>query len=532
MVAAVVAPLLFLVVLEGGVRPLWGPIEYPLPGLDEAARYLYFSMPERFSPLFELQQDEDGPHLHTRDELHTGSPWFVRDQRFPARRGPDAIRVAFLGGSSVQGWPWREDGVVFPERVGRALEARHPGLRVDVINAGVGTYSSFQLVEMAWQLTALSPDVVVIYAGHNDRGYYFFGQQFLDQALTGGLPRQGPTALLNRLHFYRGARLLRDRWLGREAGEELGAVEPFVPEDAHDAMVGVDPELFIERTRLAERYLPRILAANLGEAIDLLGDGPQVVLALPASNLRDFPPHFSLHGRPLDDDERLRFDQLLEEAGALMEEGHVGPRRMPQIEGDGGGMQAGRSWRPLVDPEAPPFGSSEAIEACAAPLEALDRALAIDDGYALAWYLRGSCLLHSDPAEGRRSLERARDLSPAMAPWQRAGSDLVRAIAEVGRERSLPVVNLPAALSADAELGIPDGTLFVDNLHLSVRGHRVAAEAIAAELSELPVVRDGPPADRQADPEPWETVNRMEVRRITPRWGLGVQVPALEPEGR
>lgn len=525
---ALLAPLVFLLALEGAVRVFWGPIEYPLPGLDEAARYLYFTMPERFSPLFELRQDEDGPHLATREELHTGSPWFVREQRFPARRAPNAIRVAFLGGSSVQGWPWRADGVVFPELVGQALEERYPELEVDVINAGVGTYSSFQLVEVAWQLTALKPDVVVIYAGHNDRGYYFFGQEFLDGILTDGLPRRGLVGHLNRLHFYRGARMLRDRWFGRPSSPVLDrAVQPFLPQDAHDSMVGVDDELFLERVRLGERYLPRILASNLAEAIDLFSDGTEVVLALPTSNLRDFPPHFSIFGEPLDEPDRRRFEELLTQAAERMDDENVEPRVMPSIWGDGSRMHAWRDYPLVVDPDAPALGSPEARRACEEPLALLRQALAVDDGHALAWYLVGTCLIHSDPDAARLALVRARDLSPAMAPNQRAGSDLVEAMAALGRERGLPVVDLPRAFADAAELGVPDGTLFIDNLHFSVRGHQVAAGALVDALAELPIVRDGPPASRPVDPEPAETVLQMEVRRITAAWGLGLPAPGL-----
>ena len=99
------------------------------PGVDEAAHYLHFTLPERFNPLFELRQDDDGPYMHTRPELYEGAGYFVKDQRFPAQRDSGALRVAFLGGSSVQGWPWREDGVVFPELVGEELRERFPGFR-------------------------------------------------------------------------------------------------------------------------------------------------------------------------------------------------------------------------------------------------------------------------------------------------------------------------------------------------------------------------------------------------------------------
>jgi hypothetical protein len=296
-------------------------------------------------------------------------------------------------------------------------------------------------------------------------------------------------------------------------------------------MLGVDPELFIERVRQGERYQPRILAANLSQIVDLLGDQTAVVLALPTSNLRDFPPHFSMFAAPLELADRLRLEELVIQAGERMDDEHVEPRRTAPIWGDGSRMHAWRDYPLVVDPEAPPLGSPAAKVACEEPLALLDQALAIDDGYALGWYLRGTCLLHHDVREARRALVRARDLSPAMAPHQRAGTPLVDAISAFGLERGLPVVDLPAAFTARTELGITDGSLFVDNLHFSVLGHQAAAGAIADALDQLPVVRDGPPPDRAPDPEPAETVTQMELRRITSGWGLGLDAPPLSAAG-
>jgi lysophospholipase L1-like esterase len=272
--------LAFLALLEGVVTALWGPVYYPLLGLDEAAHYLHFTLPERFNPLFEMRQDEDGPHLHTVPELYSGEGYFVKKQRFPAQRDGTALRIAFMGGSSVQGWPWLEDGVVFPELVGAGLEERFAGRRFDIINAGVGSYSSFQLVDVAWQLEAYRPDIVVIYAGHNDQGYYFFNRSFLDHAASGGGGRTSLTRFLNRFNFYQQGRRLRDRMtasgdasppLKTAAGSrhDSAAARPeaivpetaFIPQDEQIAEIG--EQRYIEWVRIQQDYLPQIFEANL-----------------------------------------------------------------------------------------------------------------------------------------------------------------------------------------------------------------------------------------------------------------------------
>ena len=139
-------------------------------------------------------------------------------------------------------------------------------------------------------------------------------------------------------------------------------------------------------------------------------------------------------------------------------------------------------------------------------------------------------MLHTDPQAALRAFERARDLSPSMAPKQRAGSELIQAVHDLGEDLGIPVVDVHAAFTQTAELGIPDGYLFVDNLHFSQEGHRVAAEAIAVVLEDLPIVRDGPSESRPPDPSPEDLVEDLVRRSRNPKWGMDIQVPgANEP---
>jgi lysophospholipase L1-like esterase len=526
---AVVGPLVLLGLLELLVRLSAGPIEYPLPGLDQAAGYMHLTTPARFSPLFELRQDEDGPHVHSAAALYTGTPWFGREQRFPAHRTPDAVRVAFIGGSSVQGWPWQSSGIVFPELVAEILEERNPGLQVDWINAGVGTYSSFQIVEVAWQLSAFSPDVVVVYAGHNDRGYSAFNETFLDRAADHGRAghREGPRALLDRLHFYRWARMFR---ASRRPPQEVRIENPgrlFRAQDFRPSGETGGLRRFIERVETQEAYLPRVLASNLGQTLDMLGPETVPVLALPAGNLRDYPPYFSVFFEELERSERDRFHALVRAAAERMETAGVGPKSMSGILDDGFTLQPEAPWGPETDATRPAPGSSEAVAACVEPLRLLDEAAGISETYALAWFLRGTCLLHSRPDEAREALERASDLCPAPAPHQRASSAMVTAVAELARSRHLALVDVPAAFAEVSEHGIPGGDLFVDNVHFSESGHRVAAEAIADVLGELSVIRDGPPPTRPPDPPAVQTAALLVEREGSPRWGQDLPVPAV-----
>jgi len=530
--------LVFFALLEALVTAALGPVYYPLPGLDEAAHYLHFTLPERFNPLFELRRDEDGPHMHTVPDLYSGEGYFVKKQRFPAQRDEGALRIAFMGGSSVQGWPWREDGVVFPEVVGAELTQRYPGRRFDIINAGVGSYSSFQLVDVAWQLESYRPDIVVIYAGHNDQGYYFFNRAFLDQVATGGANDGSVSRFLNRFNFYQQGRKLRDRMITRDAPVETGrsdrpeAIVPdtaFIPQDERIAEVG--EQRYIEWVRIQQDYLPQIFEANLRAVVERLQSvGSQVVLVLPSSNLRDYPPAFSMFFSPISHGDEVRFMALIEEASGILDAEGLHQRSLAPIDGNGEFMVAAAPWGPLPIAGAPELGSSLARERCEVVLGLLNSAREISDSYALLHYLEGLCLLHTDPIAARAAFVRARELSPAMAPKQRAGAALGEAMEKVALDAGLPVVDLPDAFAAKSELGITDGQLFVDNLHFSVAGHRLAAGAISEVLAALPIVENGPGEDRAADPSPELLARTLAQRARDPQWGLDIHVPgANEP---
>lgn len=530
--------LVFLTLLEALVTVSLGPVYYPLPGLDEAAHYLHFTLPERFNPLFELQRDEDGPHMHTVPDLYSGEGYFVKKQRFPAQRDEGALRIAFMGGSSVQGWPWREDGVVFPELVGVELAERYPGRRFDIINAGVGSYSSFQLVDVAWQLESYRPDVVVIYAGHNDQGYYFFNRAFLDQVATGGAREGSLSRFLNRFNFYQQGRKFRDRLLTQEAPAAPGpsdrpeAIVPetaFIPQDQRIAEVGV--QRYIEWVRIQQDYLPQIFEANLRAVVERLrSSGSQVVLALPTSNLRDYPPAFSMFFSPINAGAEARFMELIEEVSGILDAEGLHQRSLAPIDGNGEFMVAADPWGPLPIAGAPELGSVLAKERCVEALSLLESARKISDTYALLHYLDGLCLLHTDPSSARAAFVRARELSPAMAPKQRAGAALGEAMRRVALDAGLPLVDLPAAFAAESDFGITDGQLFVDNLHFSVAGHRLAAGAISEVLSGLSLVAEGPSEDRALDPPPDVLEAALAQRAHDPQWGLDIHVPgANEP---
>lgn len=80
-------------------------------------------------------------------------------------RPPGRVRIFTLGDSNTLGWA-DEEGANWPAELGRLLRAE--GGDVEVINAGVWGYSSFQGRARLREVLELSPDLVLISFGSND----------------------------------------------------------------------------------------------------------------------------------------------------------------------------------------------------------------------------------------------------------------------------------------------------------------------------------------------------------------------------
>ena len=489
--------LALILVFEVGLRLL--PVSAPIVSLadDPDTRAFYFAMPRGLEQVFSLEADE-GVFRTASSLTRTDDPW-VQPQEFPARRGPDDLRIAFLGGSSLQGaaFPVEE---TFPALAAAALEARFPGRRMEVINLGSGHANTRQLGRIAAQLGPLRPDVLVIHAGHNDAGYVAFHEVLL----TASAARRAPLRrAAERSAIFRSVRRFREGRWGKTAdrgvfgperdtsqlGVEIPRSVPVLSESVfqirakrHDETT---PTRYAELVEEHERLLPALFERSLRELVRNARDqGMEVVLAKPASNLRDVAPGVGLHRRPQQVSRRSgkRFDALTRLARERMRRGLVAFSS------------------PLL-----PFGDPKAIAVCETVLPLVTQAMQISDSHAEPHFLLGTCLMHTDPAAAATSFRTARDLAPAHAPAHRAPSSIEAAIDRVAASAKVPVIDLPTALAAASESGVPGFDLFLDNVHLNGAGHRAAAAAVADALAELRCVKFGTP-DRPSDPSPAEFI--------------------------
>jgi lysophospholipase L1-like esterase len=91
---------------------------------------------------------------------------------------PDVLRIAILGGSTVEGRIEGNPAHTLPAKLRATLEDARAGsgLRLEVINAGVAGFDSGQeLIYLLTEIVHYAPDVIVVYNGWNDMVFRTYG---------------------------------------------------------------------------------------------------------------------------------------------------------------------------------------------------------------------------------------------------------------------------------------------------------------------------------------------------------------------
>ncbi|MBS0262689.1 MAG: SGNH/GDSL hydrolase family protein [Planctomycetes bacterium] len=88
-------------------------------------------------------------------------------QSFALPKPADTFRVVVVGESSVQGYPYPSE-LAFPRQLQLVLERQLSQKHVEVLNAGIVGISTTPLVDVVRQVLTSAPDLIVVYAGHNE----------------------------------------------------------------------------------------------------------------------------------------------------------------------------------------------------------------------------------------------------------------------------------------------------------------------------------------------------------------------------
>ncbi|RMH54392.1 MAG: tetratricopeptide repeat protein [Bacteroidetes bacterium] len=285
-VLMVLIPVLFFVLLEGGLRLVGYGDDYPL------------FIPAPDAPAYRYQNPE------------VARRYFVRQQNVPnslydfflAEKDTNTLRIVVQGGSSAAGYPYYRGGS-FSRMLEQRLLQTFPGRNVEVVNTAMAAVNSFTLLDLADEIIAIEPDAVLIYAGHNE----YYGVLGVGSAESLGTVRAVVNLYLRLQHLrlVQGLRALLAAAAGTLAGDER-------PRPGHTLMERMVREQSIPYgSPLYERGL-RQFQGNLRDLLARYRDaGIPVYIGTVASNERDHPPFISglAEGTPAD-----RWEALMQDA--------------------------------------------------------------------------------------------------------------------------------------------------------------------------------------------------------------------------
>ena len=182
-------PFLLLGVIEGGLR------------LFDYGHNLSLFITEEFNgkEYYVLNQEASSRYFSRVDFNPNISPDY-----FPVHKADTTYRIFCLGGSTTAGFPFKFGGAFAPYLRER-LRMMFPERSIEVINLGMTATNSFTVLDVAEDLFAYKPDLLIVYDGHNE----FYGALGIASNETLGSFRTLTRVYLKLVHL-KTFQLLRD----------------------------------------------------------------------------------------------------------------------------------------------------------------------------------------------------------------------------------------------------------------------------------------------------------------------------------
>ncbi|HIE95948.1 MAG TPA: SGNH/GDSL hydrolase family protein [Fuerstia sp.] len=427
-VLAVVLSIVPVAMLELGLRVL---------GIgDAAATDLHAGFGDS-ARLFEL---DEGQQLY---RTRLARQRFFVHQEFPAVKSKSDFRIFCLGGSTVQGRPYRPESA-FGQWLELQLNAADPSRSYQTINCGGLSYASYRLRPVLHEVLTYEPDLIILATGHNE---FLEDQTYADVKARSGL----------RIRLEKYAQSLRTVMLlrklaGREARQEP-TEDSSGPSDASSEGVEarLDDDAGYASYHRDEEWRHRVSDSFDDSVREMMrmcqASGVPVILVQLGANLRDCPPFKSEHRTGIDVADEQQWQTLFDNAAA----------------------------NALSDP--------------AAALLLYQQAAEIDDQFPLLNFRMARCQdrlgLFGD---ARRSYLMARDQD--ICPLRMPGNLSEKLIA-IARETQVPLIDANSSIADRSPQQIPGFDAFVDHVHPTIGGHQRMAQAIhfgsASGTTQTPV---------------------------------------------
>lgn len=419
-------------------------------------------------------------------QTHDGQPWmrtannklsYFNAQRFPKRKAANTTRIFCLGGSTTFGRPYN-DTTSFAGWLRELLPVADASNHWEVINAGGISYASYRVAAVMEELASYSPDLFIIYTGHNE---------YLEERTYSDLKNSSPVIrrLNSPLFQTRTFSVIHRSLTSLEASltkTPSNRSDRFTLPSEVDAILdhSAGPEAY-HRDNLRHPEVLKHFDFNLARMVRIARSvNASVIFVTPASNLKDFSPFKSEHRSDLGDEQRQQWFRLFEKGA------------QHQAQGD-------------LDQALSSFAAANRI----------------DNGQADLHYRIAKLLFAKEEfVAARAAFQRAIDTD--VCPL-RATSEIQRRIERTAISHRVPLVDFDSILK-DACLekhghGNPGSEYFLDHVHPTIETNRLLALAIIEAMRQAGSVKPDRPLQEEAIAEV--------SRRIESRIDADLQTRAL-----
>ena len=416
--AMVLLPVVFFLVLEGVLRAFEYGDDYQLfNSVPTVSGYLY-----------------QNPAVARRYFSNLARVPTGLGDAFRARKDTTEFRIFVQGGSSAAGYPYYAGGS-FSRMLEQRLQQTFPDRTVTVVNTGLAAVNSYTLLDFADEIIEQEPDVVLIYAGHNE----FYGALGVASAESLGQFRSVVNLFL-RLRKLRTVQALQSTLASGVSLFTDGAGAAQSDGTLMERMVGRQHVPY--GSTLYRRGLAQF-RGNLGALLARYRrQGIPVLVGTIASNERGHAPFISGLSRGTDEDH----------------------------------------WNVLYSSGAKQLEHGELDSA----LVAYDELVRVDSLSADAFFARAQTLDGLGRyAEARSSYISAKDRDELRF---RGSEDINAIIREEAASKSAVVVETQARLAVNAIDGIIGSDLMLEHLHPNIDGYFIIADAYYEALREEEMV--------------------------------------------
>ena len=374
-------------------------------------------------------------------------------QRFALNKDADTYRIFCVGGSTTYGRPY-SDTTSFCGWLRAMLPKADPTRKWEVINAGGVSYASYRAAMLMEELIDYKPDLFIIYSGQNE----FLEHRTYDKIIRMPKALRGIGAITSKTRIYTVLGNVVERFSTKTTSKSdkpadlLGEVDTILENSVGTEAYNRDHKL---QGQIFEHY-----RYNLMRMISIARSaGAKAILVRPASKLRNCSPFKSQHRDGLSGSDLKKWQMLFDSANKAYVSGR---------------------WNDA--------------------LEAINKALTIDDQYADLCYLNGRALWQLKRYDqAKKAFIRAKDED--VCPL-RALTTMENIVVEVADQQNVLLVDFIALTEKHSEYATPGEDLFLDHVHPTIEGHRL----LALELQEV--------MSSQAMVHPVETWNDIAIQQV------------------